>query len=285
MAYEGDKHISEESIKSDFYLNPQVRTKGTAKTLQRFRSLRDMLIRILNRRPDELADLKIADIGCGAGNQCLVWAQHGHRHIRGMDIDPGLVRLAKEDALAGGYGVDYCIGSGTALPWAAETMDVCLAVELLEHVPAWEACLKECARVLRPGGVLLVTTSNKLCPMQEEFRLPLYSWYPRKVKKYCEHLAVTTHPHLANYTHYPAVNWFSYYMLRDDMKRMGFDLCLDRFDVIDTEGKGSLTKLIVQGIRTVPAFRWLAQVASVGTLVVAFKANKGESKNQKVVLH
>jgi hypothetical protein len=34
--------------------------------------------------------------------------------------------------------------------------------------------------------------------------LPLYSWYPRTIKKYCERLAMTTHAGIANYAKRPA---------------------------------------------------------------------------------
>jgi 2-polyprenyl-6-hydroxyphenyl methylase/3-demethylubiquinone-9 3-methyltransferase len=59
--------------------------------------------------------------------------------------------------------------------WPNRSMDVCLVPELLEHVREWRECLADFARVLRPGGVLVLTTNNKLCPVQQEFNLPLYS--------------------------------------------------------------------------------------------------------------
>jgi 2-polyprenyl-3-methyl-5-hydroxy-6-metoxy-1,4-benzoquinol methylase len=55
-------------------------------------------------------------------------------------------------------------------------MDVCLLPELLEHVADWQSCLNEAARVLRPGGLLYLSTTNVLCPRQQEFNLPLYSF-------------------------------------------------------------------------------------------------------------
>src|SRR6476660_9819677 len=77
----------------------------------------------------------------------------------------GLINLGKQRAAAGGYTVDFCVGSSTELPWPSETMDVCLVPEVLEHVPEWRTCLEEYVRILRPGGLLMITTSNKLRPL------------------------------------------------------------------------------------------------------------------------
>ena len=55
-----------------------------------------------------------------------------------------------------------------------------------------------------------------------EFNLPLYSWYPDPLKRYCERLAVTTRPQVANFDKYPAVNWFSFYELRVFLSRYGY---------------------------------------------------------------
>ena len=80
--------------------------------------------------------------------------------------------------------------------------------ELLEHVADWQSVISEADRVLKPDGVLYLSTTNVLCPKQMEFELPLYSWYPGFVKRKVERLSVTSHPHLANHAKYPAVNWF-----------------------------------------------------------------------------
>jgi 2-polyprenyl-6-hydroxyphenyl methylase/3-demethylubiquinone-9 3-methyltransferase len=109
-----------------------------------------------------------------------------------------------------------------------------------------------------------------LCPKQQEFTLPLYSWYPGPLKRYCERLAVTTHPALANYAKYPAVHWFSFYELRDYLKPLGFD-CLDRFDLIDPAGKGTVARTVIGALRAVPPLRFLGHVATPSTYLVALK--------------
>jgi 2-polyprenyl-6-hydroxyphenyl methylase/3-demethylubiquinone-9 3-methyltransferase len=150
-------------------------------------------------------------------------------------------------------------------------MDVCLVVELLEHVSDWKSCINEFARVLRPKGVLLVTTTSCLCPIQQEFTLPLYSWYPSPLKRYCEKLSLTSKPWLANHATYPAVNWFSFYQLRRELNQLGFIKCMDRFDVLDTSAKGMPSKIVTALIRKIGVLRWLGHVATPGTLVLAVK--------------
>ena len=153
---------------------------------------------------------------------------------------------------------------------------MCLAVELLEHVADWRTCLKEFTRVLRPQGVLFLSTTNKLCPVQEEFNLWLYSWYPSTLKRYCERLAVTTRPHIANYAKYPAVNWFSFYGLRRLLQKSGFE-CLDRFDLMDTSTKSALSQTVISSVRAFRSLRWLAHVGTPGTSLLAVKG-KEDSK-------
>lgn len=164
MADAAEKRIDEGSTNADRYLNSYAQVSESEGTLRRFTSLRDMVLRVLRKKPEELVDLQIADIGCGAGTQCILWAKNGHRHVHGIDINERLINLGKQRAAAGGYTVDFCVGSSTELPWPPETMDVCLVPEVLEHVPEWRTCLKEYVRILRPGGLLMIMTSNKLCP-------------------------------------------------------------------------------------------------------------------------
>ena len=49
---------------------------------------------------------------------------------------------------------------------------------------------------------MYISTTSKLCPIQEEFNLPWYSWYPAPLKRYFERRAVTDWPAIANYAKY-----------------------------------------------------------------------------------
>ncbi len=233
--------------------------------LRTFLAARDLVLRFV----DSARLLDVADIGCGAGAQSLVWAALGHR-VHGLDVSADLVAVARQRAREAGHDVDFRVGSATDLPWPDASMDVCLALELLEHVADWAACLDEFARVLRRGGVLLLSTTNALCPVQHEFSLPLYSWYPRPLKRRFERLAVTTRPEWVRHAVYPAVNWFTFYGLRAALRDRGLR-AHDRFDVMDTAHKGRLARVVVGAVRRVPALRWLGHVATPYTLVLAIK--------------
>ncbi len=239
--------------------------------LQRFRSIQKCVLRVLEKGRGATGSLEVADIGCGAGTQSMIWAELGHQ-VHGLDVNEPLAELARERSAKSGYTISFQVGSAVELPWADESMDVCLLLELLEHVADWKTCLEECVRVLKPAGVLFMTTSNKLCPIQQEFNLLLYSWYPAPLKRHIERLAATTRPDLANFARYPAVNWFSFYSLRAVLAARGFQ-CLDRFDVMDLSGKNALGRLIVYSVRAAPLLRWLAHSATPGTTVVAIKGS------------
>jgi ubiquinone/menaquinone biosynthesis C-methylase UbiE len=240
----------------------------TPTSLARFEAIQKVLLRVLG--PEKAAQsLDVADIGCNTGMQCHLWAKLGHK-VRGLDISEPLLEIARKRAEQACLPIVFELGSATKLPWPDTSMDVCISPELLEHVEDWQSCLNEAARVLRPGGVLYLTTTNVLCPRQQEFNLPLYSWYPAPLKRYFERLARTTHPQLANYASYPAVHWFSFYSLKRYLGRLGFT-CLDRFDVANADEKSPVIRAALKLVRHTPAARLLAHMTRGGTLLVAIK--------------
>src|SRR4051794_39519245 len=109
-----------------------------------------------------------ADIGCGAATQCAMWGRDGDTGFGG-GINTALVELGRQRMAAEKLDVSLSIGSATQLPWPDASMDVCLCPELLEHVADWQPVIREAVRVLKPGGVLYLSTTNLLCPVQEEF--------------------------------------------------------------------------------------------------------------------
>jgi SAM-dependent methyltransferase len=92
----------------------------------------------------------VLDVGSADGPS-VDWMRGGHRHRIALDLDI--------DALAPG---DVC-ASAMALPFADGTFDVVAAFDVLEHCEPESVAVAELARVLRPGGRLLVA-------------VPAYSW-------------------------------------------------------------------------------------------------------------
>ena len=93
----------------------------------------------------------LVDLGCGGGLMGPHVAPLGYRHV-GIDIGLRGLGLARQ------HGVQPVGGSALAVPLVDGCADVVLACEILEHVEDDTAVLAECARLLRPGGLLLLDT-------------------------------------------------------------------------------------------------------------------------------
>lgn len=237
-------------------------------TMERFRRMSEVLLRLRGQRAAEGA-LDVMDVGCGAGAQAALWIEQGHRY-HGLDINRPLVELARRRAAERGLDARFEVGSATALPWPDASFDICLLPELLEHVADWQACVAEAVRVLRPGGMIYINTSSKLCPRQQEFNLPLYSWYPGSLKRHFERRAVTDWPALANHAKYPAVNWFSFYGLRAHLAARGFE-CIDRFEMIDASRLSTPARIVLGTLKALPPLRFIGHMLTPYTLVIATK--------------
>src|SRR5262249_58697216 len=97
------------------------------------------------------------------------------------------------------------------LPHPAASFDVVFCNSLLEHVPDWRRVLVETSRVLRPGGVAVVYTTNRYCPLQQEVNaFPFYSWLPGPLKRAVLGWIMEHRRDLVNWTDFPAVHWFSF---------------------------------------------------------------------------
>jgi len=235
---------------------------------RRFVAQRDTLIELL--APPTGAPLDVLDLGCGAGTGTMLWAEMGHRAV-GIDINEKLTYLASRRAAERGLDVRFALGSAHQLPFTDDAFDVCVAPELLEHVPDWRGCVTEIARTVKPGGIAFLSTTNVLCPIQQEFNLPLFSWYPRGLKRRFIQQAQTTRPELANYAIYPAVNWFSYYSLRKELRKQGFTQFWGRFEVMALRTHSRLKSRLARVIASTPITRFAGQLITPGTQIYARK--------------
>jgi 2-polyprenyl-6-hydroxyphenyl methylase / 3-demethylubiquinone-9 3-methyltransferase len=99
--------------------------------------------------PAPSPDAVLVDLACGGGLMGPYVGRLGYRHV-GVDIGLSGLELARE------HGVTPVLGSVLAVPLADGCADVVLAGEILEHVADHAGVLAECARLLRPGGVLVL---------------------------------------------------------------------------------------------------------------------------------
>jgi 2-polyprenyl-6-hydroxyphenyl methylase/3-demethylubiquinone-9 3-methyltransferase len=255
---------------SEAFIDYYERASASAATVNHFTRVRNCALRLRNlQEPAASKVFNVIDIGCGAGTQALVWAKLGHR-VAALDASQGLLAIGAQRARTEGVDIAFCNGLAQSLPFADSAFDFVLLPQLLEHVDSWEACLSEAARVLKPGGVVFVSTTNRLCPAQQEFSLSFYSWYPTAIKRWCVRKALTTRPDWVNHTKFPAVNWFTYSELRQWFEARGFQT-MDRFDVLDLGRMGFGARLLVTAIRNLSLIRLLAQCASRDTTLWGLK--------------
>jgi ubiquinone/menaquinone biosynthesis C-methylase UbiE len=120
-------------------------------------------------------DSIILDYGCGQGRLSAELIAHGYVNVLGVDSSPEMIRIATEQVPDAGF----VANDGTRLPCGDSTIDAVLMLAVLTCIPSGDAqknLLREFKRVLRPGGLLMISD----CPLQTD---------ERNVKRYEMHVA------------------------------------------------------------------------------------------------
>jgi SAM-dependent methyltransferase len=99
---------------------------------------------------------RILDAGCGSGRFMVELAKLGV--VTGVELSEASVALARERALG-----EVIAGSVLEMPFADDSFDLAVSLDVIEHLEDDLAALRELRRTIAPGGALLVT-------------VPAYQW-------------------------------------------------------------------------------------------------------------
>jgi 2-polyprenyl-6-hydroxyphenyl methylase/3-demethylubiquinone-9 3-methyltransferase len=106
-----------------------------------------------------LAGLRMLDIGCGAGLLCEPFTRLGAQVI-GIDPSATNIAVAKLHADKAQLPIDYRCTTVEEMD-KRERFDIVLAMEVIEHVVDVGAFLDRCALMLKPGGLMVISTLNR----------------------------------------------------------------------------------------------------------------------------
>jgi 2-polyprenyl-6-hydroxyphenyl methylase / 3-demethylubiquinone-9 3-methyltransferase len=105
--------------------------------------------------------LRLLDIGCGGGLLSEPMARLGF-DVTGVDASERNIGTAKAHAAQNGLAIRYlCSTAETLLEEDDEGFDLILNMEVIEHVADPAVFLRDCARLLKPGGLMIVASLNR----------------------------------------------------------------------------------------------------------------------------
>jgi 2-polyprenyl-6-hydroxyphenyl methylase/3-demethylubiquinone-9 3-methyltransferase len=103
---------------------------------------------------------RILDVGCGGGILCEPLARMG-ADMTGIDPAPGNIDIARAHAAPQLLAIDYRADTAEALVAEGASFDAVLAMEVIEHVPDQAAFVATACALVRPGGLLIMSTLNR----------------------------------------------------------------------------------------------------------------------------
>jgi SAM-dependent methyltransferase len=230
---------------------------------------------------DRLVDLgtrsRVAVIGCGPRPHTLDWLVA--KGLQAVGVEPvASFAQAGRAWLVGRQPTTAEIleGSAEKLPLADGGHDLIFCESVLEHVDSPRRSLEEMHRVLAPGGLLLVVTTNRyalrLRGDNGEFNRRWFNWFPPLVRESYVFRQLHYEPGLANHTSRPAVHWFSYSELCGLGRDAGFGRFYSLLDLLRPSDpsvrRSPLRRLVLRPVQHNPWLRALALTQVGGTVVM-----------------
>jgi 2-polyprenyl-6-hydroxyphenyl methylase / 3-demethylubiquinone-9 3-methyltransferase len=115
---------------------------------------------LLQRSMKPFAGLSMLDVGCGGGLIAEPLARLGAT-VTGIEPAEANIGAARRHALTAGLAIDYRAVRAEDLVSDGRSFDVVVCLEVVEHVPDPAAFVQVCASLVRPGGLMILSTINR----------------------------------------------------------------------------------------------------------------------------
>lgn len=103
---------------------------------------------------------RVLDLGCGVGYGTNYLANHGAKEVVGVDIDPKAIEYARRKYEI--RNTKFEAANAEVLTFSSNSFDVVVSFEVIEHVKSFKKSIKEVSRVLKPNGLFIFSTPNRL---------------------------------------------------------------------------------------------------------------------------
>jgi ubiquinone/menaquinone biosynthesis C-methylase UbiE len=129
----------------------------------------EIIAKALGRSPTSLANQTLLDAGCGTGAYAATFVSRV-KGIVAIDLNPKMLAVAKSrvNGAKSPAPVRFCRAAINTLPLADAAVDAIMLNQVLHHLgdsaqtgwARWRQVFSECARILKPGGVLIVNSCS-----------------------------------------------------------------------------------------------------------------------------
>jgi SAM-dependent methyltransferase len=107
-------------------------------------------------------DRRLLEVGCGIGTDLVRFAKGGAR-VTGVDLAQSAIDLARRNFELNGVAAEELrVANGEALPYPDASFDVVYGHGVIQYTAGPEQLIRECHRVLRPGGTAIFMVYNRV---------------------------------------------------------------------------------------------------------------------------
>lgn len=217
---------------ADWYLNvAPLKGERTIKILKKYKGSKARLL----------------DCGCGIGLSLYYLSQY-FKNSFGVETDIKSLEIARNQFRKLKCDAKLKLYDGKKLPFLDNSFDIVTSMEVWEHARDTRLMLSEIRRVLKPDGILHITTANKFWPIEPHYKLPFLSYLPYKIADL--YIRLTKRAQFYHDIHLPTYGQFKksveeYFEVSDITLEMFMSYKYLRFD----KERGSIVILVAKTLK------------------------------------